>query len=361
MILNCAIDSGFSFCQGESKLTEVTIEAFIEEITELEALEVAENIQKIDKNNIILEYEKRYYAIGRQALLFNLNSTYRLSKDRTDNILHIIELLSVLGLLSDNDSFECNLGVALPNRYRFDRKSFEKNMKRKFEFSYLYKDGRVTKIIDVQNVVCIPQPYAPVYILPENKQSSLVLSIDIGFGTTDMLLIQNKEIVKGAGLIVSAEGMHQCFDILRDTLIAKYANTNYKITSFTDKKIQTIIETGKYFIEDQEQDIGKELNYAFDKFVSYVYEQAEKSYSAYLPDVQVFIASGGIINSPLFKEKLKNKFKSNFNRPFMSYGRPQYAVVDGIYYLVNNTFMDDMQQINDDAFEEVAADGGEDR
>mgnify|MGYP000851660580 FL=1 len=324
------LDSGYGY--GIEKVENGTyiIENYIEEITKSDALDLASQIDKLDTNNIILQYHNKYYMVGTLCKNNQLDAVHRYSKDRR-NIFHLIEILSLLGFASKESEFDVSVCLGLPNFLRSEKDEFEKWLQGTYNFSYLCSMGEIKKSVNLKDVLFLLQPYAPIFILPENKQNKFICSLDLGHGSADFLLVNNYKVIKQPGTLSYCEGVIRCYKQLKEIIVNKYANTEYKITDIAESKLQEIIETGKFIINDKEIDIKDSLNFVFEKYADYVFQQCESNLGSYLQSVDIFIASGGILNNQEFKQNLTQKFKNSYNKPFMTYEFPQMAIVNGYY------------------------------
>lgn len=337
------LDSGFGYGIMAYKDKFYIVENYIEEISKQTALSLAQDIDKLDTENIVLKFNGKYFVVGKLCKENELDAIHRYSKDRKD-IYHLVEILSLLGFVSTESEYEVKMILGLPNSFRGERKNFINWLQGSYEFSYLTSMGEIKKNITIKELDFIPQPYAPLFTLPLDKQSKFICSLDIGHGSLDYLLINNRKIVKQVGTFEYGEGVQRVYKHLKELIISEYGESEWKITNVPERKLQEIIETGVYAIGDETLDIKHLLNFALDKYIDYIFTNVERSLGAYLADVDIFIASGGILNNTEFKDKLSQRFKSVYNKPFMTHKKPQLVIAEGMLRYAEYLWSDKNEQ-----------------
>lgn len=342
MIINVGADTGYGYALSVSATKELCIPNYIKQVTESDVEEIVGNVTKLDENNIILKYQNNYYVVGRLAIKMYPYLTRRLSiVERIRDTYHLVELLSLLGLQLNQNNFDVNLVVGLPNRMGLnDKREMEKWLKSTFKFVYLTADGVVERNIRVENVVCISQPTALIFNLDPEDRNQVILAIDIGHNTTDAIIWQYDTVVQDKNLKLCIQGVKMCYNRLADLLISKFGK-EYKLTEVMEKDLQYAIETGLFTLHGKKHDISDLLTIVFEEFVDYIFTEISNVYGAYLPIVDSIICGGGIMVNDRFAEMLSKKFKSVYNVSFFRPSKPQYAIANGFWRLANELYTDD--------------------
>jgi plasmid segregation protein ParM len=341
------IDSGYGFAIGKSNTDkEITMRNYIRRITEKESQEISDNITEINSQNILIKYNNNYYICGDLCLSYYPQEQMKIDDNRVNNIFHLLEILMIVGQLSKENEFNLYLTVGLPNRLKQQTKSFINWLTNIYEFSFLSKNGEIKKTINIKEVSCIPQVYSPIFTLPNDKRNKYICSIDLGHKTTDIMLINRFNIVQQAGTIIDAQGCIYLYKQLNQLLLDKYSNTLFKKKEYSQILLQNIFEKEEYYIGEERQDIQSILDYVQEEYLDYIYYKVENNLSEYLVDVDIFIASGGILRNDKFRKTLANKFKQSHGKPFMCDKDPQLAIVNGLFNYALLKYKDDTNTNN---------------
>lgn len=342
-----SVDSGYGYGLGKSEVREVIISSYIRKITEEDAKRYAEKIKQVNQDNIIIKYQGIYYAVGNLAVKADPRIKRNPTNDRF-NVNHLIEILSILGLLCDSRNFEVDLVCGLPNKLRSEKKRMTKWINNKFEFSYLTCDGEVVKIVDIKNVACIEQPLAAIYNLDRNiLDDSNIISIDLGHNTLDCVYVSNGIVSLNASDWIAGDGVKWCYDELKRRLIDRYRE-KYQLYDVLEKDLQMAIELGIFKIHNTKIEINDILNDVFEDYANIIYGEIAEKYADYLPSIDYIIASGGMMSNQTFATKLAKKFKM-YDIDFYMFNDPQKSIVDGMYEIGRELY-------NDGVGEEVAVD-----
>lgn len=334
--ITCGIDTGFGYCISYTDKKLYKMRNYIQKIPKASALDIAKQIKEVNDKNILIKYENNYYICGDLCLTYYPDTIQRLDRNRVENVYHLIELLSLAGLQYSDSEFNLDLCVGVPNRAKKDMIDMKEWLSNIWEFSYLCSMGEIKKQITIENVACIPQVLAPIFTLPENiRENKLVLSIDLGHSSSDFLLANKMKLVKRPGAMIDAEGVVRCYRTLKDMLIEHYSKTKYKITDYSSLQLQEIIETEKYILNDEEQDITDTLDYVFEQYADYIFYQVENNMADFLSTVDAFIVSGGIMNNAKFKEMLSQRFIDAYGKPFFAAKDAQSIIANGLYLYSN--------------------------
>jgi plasmid segregation protein ParM len=343
-----AVDSGYGYGLGRSEIREVIISNFIRKITEDDAKTYAEKIKQLNQDNIIMKYQGTYYAVGNLAVKADPKIKRNPTNDRIDNSYHLIEILSILGLLCDSRNYTVDLIVGLPNKLRSEKKKMVKWLNNKFEFSYLTSEGEIFKSVEVINVACVEQAVSAIYNLDKTAlEGSNVISIDLGHSTLDCVYVSNSIVSLNASDWISADGVKWCYDELAKKLVERFRD-EYQLYEVLEKDLQTAIEVGIFKIHNEKVDIQDLLNSVFEDYADMIYNLIADKYSYYLPTVEYIIASGGMMSNQNFYQRLAKKFK-HYNIQFAIFPNPQKSIVNGMYVIGQELY-------GEGAGEEVAVD-----
>ncbi|APU87066.1 hypothetical protein [Clostridium botulinum] len=96
--------------------TEVIMKNYINNITEKEALNIANTIKELNNKNTLIKYNGKYFICGDACIERYPDTMQRLNRDRIKDEYHLIELLSIVGQLTKESEFNLYLCVGLPNR-----------------------------------------------------------------------------------------------------------------------------------------------------------------------------------------------------------------------------------------------------
>ena len=211
--LNCAIDSGYGYSLGESSLKEVIISNFIKKISKEDATLLASNIEKIDENGLILCYKNNYYIIGKLTTKADPEIKRHSTNARVGNIYHLIEILGTLGMLCESKSFNVNLVVGLPNKLRDSKTEMAEWLKNEWSFSYITKNGKIDRLIKIENVAVVEQPVGAIYNIPQEELTDVsIISCDVGHATTDCCIMTEGVLSINSKDWIAIDGVKKCYE-----------------------------------------------------------------------------------------------------------------------------------------------------
>ncbi|BDR74166.1 hypothetical protein K144316041_p20050 (plasmid) [Clostridium tetani] len=355
--INCAVDSGYGYSLGQSGIKEVIISNFIKRIDKEDALVLATKINSLNEKGLIINYKNEYFVMGNLAVKADPSVKRHSINNRVNNIYHLIEILSTLGMLCDSKSFDVNLVVGLPNKLKDDKKSMTEWLKNKWEFKYITKDGEIERIIDVKNVAAIEQPVGAIYNLSQDDLEDLnVISCDVGHATTDCCLMTNGILSINDKDWIAIEGVKKCYGSLKEKLIKEFKD-EYGVYDVLEKDLQLAIETGVFKIGKQNKDITNILNKILDDYAEYIALEISEKYSNYLVNADYIIGSGGLMNNDYFASALtKNLISNKVQLAF--FDDPQKSIVHGMFNIANSIFDDDFNTENENNKENDVVDNG---
>jgi len=341
--LIAGVDTGFGYGIGMTNNSEVVMKNYIHNITKKEAENIASTIKELNDKNTLIKYNDEYFICGDACIERYPDTMQRLNRNRIGDPYHLIELLSVVGQLSKESEYNLYLCVGLPNRAKTDSNKFEDWLKGStFEFSYLCNFGEVKKKIHVKDVTCLPQAYSPIFTLPKENMKKTIFSIDIGHSTLDLMLIKGMQTVMSSDALVDGEGCIKIYNDLKQSLIRK--NEDRGITYYPYSQLQDIIENSNYNIYGEEQEIEAILDKCLKDYADYVFITIENNMYKYLPSVDTFIFSGGLLNNEKFKSILSDKFKKAYKIPLLVQGgRSQYTIAEGLKNYGNIKYSDKLE------------------
>lgn len=343
MLINVGIDSGFGFCLAKSNNKEVIVSNFIKKIDEDDAYKLAININNLNEDNLIVHYDDNYYVVGKLAVKADPKLKRHATNDRINNEYHLIEILSVMGMMATSRNFDVNLVVGLPNKLRNKKQDMVTWLQKKWKFSYLTKSGEIERIIEVKNCACIEQPLSAIYELSQDDIDALnIVSIDLGHSTADAIYISEGIPSINSNDWLSFEGVKRCYEKLRIKLIKEF-QTQYGIYDILERELQQAIETGYFKVKQNNIDVTEIVHEVFDEYSEYVAMEVEDNYSDYLPNADYVITSGGIMCNDYFTKVLAERFKK-FQINFARFENPQKSIVNGMYNLANLIFEDDNKE-----------------
>ncbi|ACA57322.1 ParM/StbA family protein [Clostridium botulinum] len=341
------VDTGFGYGIGMTNDTEVKMKNYINNITEKEALNIADTIKELNDENTLIKYNGKYFICGDACIERYPDTMQRLNRDRIKDEYHLIELLSIVGQLTKESEFNLYLCVGLPNRSKGDSKKFEDWLKgSSFEFSYLCNFGEVKKKVYIKDVTCLPQAYSPIFTLPRNDMNKTIFSVDIGHSTLDLMLVKNMQTVMASDTLLDGEGCIRIYNNLKQALIRQ--NEDKKITYYSYSQLQEILENGNYSLYGEEQQIENILNRCLEEYAEYVFFTIENNMYKYMPTVDTFIFSGGLLNNTTFKTILSDKFKQAYKIPLLvQNNRSQYTIAEGLKEYSNIKYADKLEVVKE--------------
>lgn len=338
--INCAVDSGYGYAIGRSFEEVVLISNFISKISETNAKALAKNIKEPNADELIIKYHSEYYVVGKLATKAFPSLKRTVMNERVDNKEHLIEILSVLGLLCSDTTFNANLIGGLPNILSHEKDAMATWLKKAYRFSYLCQSGEKTKCINVQNVIVVEQPTAVIFNLNSEELDSLsVISLDIGHGTADACLMVEGVLVLDLKYIIRIEGCKRIYSQLEERLLEKYRES-YGVHSILERDLQNAIENGVFKINNENKDITKILEEILSDYATYVANEVSEKYQEHIRSCEYLIGAGGLFKNKYFVTELSNRL-SKYRVQLALFDDPQMSVVDGMLNIINAYHKDD--------------------
>lgn len=243
-----------------------------------------------DITNIRVEVDGEEYFVGELAIEQSDHPYRSLSVDRTTDTVTKVMFLTSLGLLSDHAVESFTVVTGLPVK---DFTMYKQTYMDKFTGTHEITIFGEKKIIHVEKVIVVPQPYGSFCDglftaegeIDEDFASNHVGIIDIGYGTSDFIQVKNYRYLERYSS-TSANGISS---IYRD--IANHLSTHYSIHK-EDFELEQIIRTGELRIRGGSIDISEPLKAAKRSLAKKVGNEIKSMWSN-LPEVSLVIVAGG--------------------------------------------------------------------
>ena len=355
MLMNTSVDTGYGYLMGETKVGKVIMPSYIEEISQVSFKENKKTIEKINERNLLVEFNKKYYAVGKLATKIKPDTQRNLTNSRVQNDEHLVSMLSVVSLLTNSNNTDINIGLGLPQQLISDAEALEGWVKGKFEITLHSKDKEIKKTINIKNSMCMNQGLAPIYLLEDDELEKNIISVDLGHNTFHSVYWSDYNAP--LELRRHGKGMRTCYDDLRVRL--ENMETEDRIINVTQQELERAIESGVFVRNKKKIDITDMLNEVFETKAKELFRTIESAYSDLLTSVDIIIFNGGAMQNENFITKLGEMFKKYYNIEFIIFEEPQWAVTKGILRCLNDEFEDDFGDIEDEdnqqgAEEEIA-------
>lgn len=336
MVNNVAVDLGYAYVQAKARDILVKFDAYIKQIPESEIDEIRNNIDTLDEKHLLVKYNKKYYVLGQLAITNYPSLTKRLIMDRYDEI-SIIQYLSAISLLSEDNEILCNLAIGYPNRSRNEKEKAEKMFNGMYQIEFLTRNDIVTKIVRFESIKAIPQPVSVAFSIAEENRENKILVVDIGYGTSDVALLDKMSVSKEVGARYFNRGTELIYKLLEEKIYSSPIVQRHKIPKISEKTLQGIIETGKWKINGVDQPEIKNI------LIESLREYADELYNnivaniVNLDECDIMLGSGAIFKNKEFTQYLADKFKE-YGFIFATSPQPEWSVVNGLYEFSNLYF-----------------------
>ncbi|MGG5462581.1 hypothetical protein [Clostridium sp. B9] len=347
-ILKIGIDTGFgygvSYWGEENKLT---VPSVIKEITKKEALEQSKEIREENIRNgkeLIIKYTEktgeedkiieieRYFYVGDITLEKDSKAKRVLTTKRVGNIKHLVQILSLIGVATDEEEIEVNLSMGLPVKMKGEANALKKWLIGEYKIAFLNRGKDIERKITIDKVVVLPQALAPVFSLEEKDYiGKMIVSADLGHYTNDMCLWTGKGTDKEYDYC--GDGFYECYNEMRKILLND-TNIMEVTTTIREKDIQEALENGRVNLINGKNEVEFHREKVLKDYAIRVVEDIITMYETIFDDMDFLLLSGGIIENKdcvkMIIEEIE-KYKIRILMP----EEPQYAVAKGLYnYLV---------------------------
>lgn len=343
--INMGFDHGYGYLNFRSSILKDKLSSYIVEIDEEQASQLRENISEINKDNLVVKYKDKYYVIGGKVERSFSGVKRRIEKDRIGSDFSMAQLLSCVGLVCKNDNMvQVNLCTGVPNKLRSVKNKFAESLKGSYKISFLLNNREITKTIDIIESFSILQPVGVLYsdqFTQEDRENLNILLVDIGHGTTDLIVSIQDEVRQDN--ITYVEGINYCFKRLKDDLIKDFMN-KYHIYDLSEKEVQFAIE--KNMLKTKKDgiiDISDYTRKVYKKYIEMLFTEINNNYLEVMNDLDMVMISGGVANNDVFLSELENKF-NEFDLLISVADNPQEAVCEGYYNIINDSFVDDFSE-----------------
>ena len=345
--INASIDVGFGFVLGKSNTKEIKTSSYITKLDKDFVKIATEYIEELSEDKIIVEYENEFYALGDIVLQMDSSATRYLSNNRFEDISHTVQMISALGLLSEENNFQCNLALGLPNRLRHMKSKLSNNTKGNYKIKYITKNSTIEKNIIIQNVITTEQPLSAIFTLNPNSIGDFtILSIDCGQFTCDGYVLSHLIPSSNPKDYLCCDGVFRVYNDIEKLILDKYRD-EYSMYQVDENIIKDVLELGILKFRNQQLDVNDSITkVALRNYAQYILHQIENVYNRILPTLDVIIISGGISINHYFinyLSELLKPYKVNFRIPQSS----DRAVVNGLFNIVNRQYKIEKGDVNE--------------
>ena len=359
MIFNIGCDSGYGYTMSNSALRESRFSSYIEKITEHKAESIKQGIIKVDEDNILIKFEDNYYVMGKLCEKHFMDSSRRVELNRVGDTFHLAQLLTSISLnAKDMSNVNVNLMVGLPVRSKDDRTSFVDWLSnKKFKITFLTRDKEYNKVISINVCHCLLQPLFPIFsaIGLEKAEGKNILSLDIGYGSTDGVRLEDNIPSESTQDQIDLIGAKRVLDELEEEIVAKYGKDYKHVRSISERTLQTVLETGVYLVNGKQLDVADVLETAFENYADYIFKEIQRRYIQKLPDIDTVLVAGGLACSETFMRKLAMLFW-DYKIDVVTSLEPQWDICRGMRIMLDITQPDDFNREIDVEEETVSSD-----
>lgn len=342
MLLNIGCDTGYGYTMSCSELGEVIFSSYIERVSESKARNIQENIEVLDENNLLVNYENEYYVLGRLCERHYMDTTRRIDLNRVGNTFHLVQLLTSIALNTKaSNNVDVNLMTGLPVRSKDDRDDFKEWLEQqKFVITLMTREKEYNKVINIKECYCSLQPIFPIFsALTPEEQTQNILSLDIGYSSTDGIRFEEGAISESAQDQIDLIGTHKIQLELEEEITNKYKSTYKHLLSMSERSLQLALETGSFSINNKQLDIEDEFELAMYNYADYLFREIQRRYINKLADIDIILVSGGLACSETFMYKLAEKFRE-YQIIVATSNEPQWDICRGMKILLD-VFEDD--------------------
>jgi len=314
-----SVDLGYGYVKAvSSKGKRVIFPSVVGEAKQLD-LSTTFGKRPDDIHNMHVLYDDREYFVGRLAEKESESTTRIFEKERFNNIYAKILLNTAIQLVSESDIVTLATGLPL-DYYQSQAKDF-RNSILGIQPVTQWKSGPLAgkeKRINVENAFVFPQGASAVfsalinhegkYVYPRLMNAeSLIALIDIGFRTTDYVVVEIQE--NGSFVPVSRysgtvdQGVNKLHMSIQQAFKAKVGGSD-----LPGKFIKQILKNGSITHKGQEIDFTEVIQTSKETIVSSI---ADRLNAAWSDDSDffngIFLAGGG---GSLFESNMQQQFEN---------------------------------------------------
>lgn len=239
------IDIGYGFMKISDENGVTTLPSVLGEGKNLTfESNMGESVFDIDK--IKVEFEGKSYFVGNFAILQSNNAYRSVSSDRATNINAMILFLTGLAIsMGDEDREDFFVVTGLPVQ---EFTMYKDEYMEKFSGTHTIKLNGKKKIINVEEIVVVPQPYGTfcMTLSDEDYNAESVGIIDVGYGTSDFIQINNNDYLDRYSK-TSPNGMKIVYQELSEHLASEHGLNK------EDFELEKIVQTG--YVKRRRKDI----------------------------------------------------------------------------------------------------------
>ncbi|ELC8424652.1 ParM/StbA family protein [Clostridium perfringens] len=344
-ILNIGIDTGFGYKVSYWDNGKLIIPSLCKEISKREALEQSKRIKEENIKNgkqLIVRYKyleeglynsvilnEKYFYVGDITLEKDTKAKRVLTTKRVGNLKHLIQILSLIGIATDEEDINVNLSVGLPVKMNGEAQALKKWLAGKFEISFLCEGKEIIRKINIEHVEVLPQALAPVFSLEEYIGKKIV-SVDLGHYTNDMCFWTGRS--KREYLDYCEDGFHIYYNEMRKMLLND-TNIIEVTTTISEKDIQEALENGVVNLINGENDVEYHREKILKDYSIRLVEEIVTMYETIFDDIDFILISGGVIENNSFINTFMKEIEK-YRMKILMPDEPQLAVAKGLYNLV---------------------------
>lgn len=255
------------------------------------SLDVKMNRSPID--NMRLSYKGKTYNIGKSAIKHS-NYLYRdLSVSRSYGNNFEIMFLAALSLMCNKPENEVCVVTGLPPQHMHMAEDINLRLRGQHNIS-VFKDNRFQDVkITIHDIDIVPQPLGTFwsqYLIQDNNDQNTadgmrVGVIDIGFGTTDLAIIEDGEYIHEKSRTIPI-GMSSTYKETSDEIFRRFG-INKEMHSLDQIVIKKTIK-----LANEEKDISDILAASYDKIAQNIIVEINSQWNHKELD-QILVTGGG--------------------------------------------------------------------
>lgn len=339
--LNIGIDTGFGNGVASWEDGKLLIPSYIREIRKREALENSKMIKEENIKNgkeLIVRYieraeegnlnvKEKYFYVGNINFKKDRNARRLLTTKRVGNLKYLIQILTLIGVATDEEEINVNLSMGLPVKMKGEADALKKWLIGKYEIAFLCGGEEVVRKIKIEKVLVLPQALAPVFSLGDKYIGKRIVSVDLGHYTNDMCFWTGRttDINKD----YCGNGFYLCYKEM-ETLLLEDSNITELTTSLHETYIQEALEKGKFTLYNFENDVKEYQEEILESYAIDVVETIATNYETVFDFMDFLLLSGGIIENKEFVNMIIEEIEK-YKIKIIIPEEPQYAVAKGLY------------------------------
>lgn len=343
--MNIGIDSGFGYGIAVTDDKKIIIPSFITEVSEREAKAEAEDIKESEVENttaLVVKLspleekgENKFFFVGDLVTQVKPDVKRELTTLRINNEKHLVQILTLIGLSSDEDKITVNLGMGLPNKLKYEATNLKKWLSGTYKISFLYKDMEVEKTINIDTITVLSQSVACIFSLPEEEYvGEKIISEDMGHYTKDSCLWTGRHA--DDDFDACGNGFFKCYKKMQTKLL-KSSNIREITTTIKEKNVQEALETGSVTLRNGTNDVREMQREVLEDYAKEVVQDVVTEFESIFDDIKFLLLSGGVVNNKEFVEMVKTN-ASDYGIEIKVPDEPQLAVAKGLYNFVCKKF-----------------------